>query len=182
MPEELVVRHCSPTLAGLKSANMFSCAYKSRAELNRDIRSLNRLLGKKGLRVIPLRYSGGKALIYVYRPQKLNSDLGSEKAHRVLESCGYSCGSAGKCLSRLIARLSESEDFPHEIGLFLGYPPEDVAGFIEKKKCKLTGFWKVYGDTDSAEKKFASYRKCMRVYYSCWSEGCPLEKLAVASR
>ena len=35
--------------------------------------------------------------------------------------------------SRLIKRLNEDAEFPHEIGLFPGYPPEDVRGFIENR-------------------------------------------------
>lgn len=180
MPEELVIRHCSPTLAGLKTANMFTCRYDSSAELRKDVRDLNKLLGTKGMRVIPLRYIGGKALIYIYRPSKLRSDLNNNEACKVLENCGYSCKSPEKCIAELIRRLRVSEDFPHEIGLFLGYPPEDVSGFIEKRQCRLTGFWKVYGDTDMARKKFEQYRKCMRVYYNCWSGGLPIERLAVS--
>lgn len=36
-------------------------------------------------------------------------------------------------LERLSGRISASEDFPHEIGLFLGYPVDDVTGFIQNK-------------------------------------------------
>lgn len=182
MSEELVVLHCSPTLAGLKTANMYVCSYSSREELREDISGLNAALHSKGLRVIPLRYSNGKALVYVYRPSELKCDLCCEKASSVLKSCGYKCESPEKCIARLISRLRCSEEFPHEIGLFLGYPPEDVEGFIEKRPCKLTGFWKVYGDEKKAEKRFEGFRKCTKVYYSCWKNGRPLERLAVSSR
>ncbi len=181
MPYELVVKHCSPTLAGLKTGNMFTCSYDDKKSLLCDICVLNKLLGKKGLRVIPLKFSEDKALIYVFRPDKLDSDLRSPEAEIVLKKIGYSCKSTGSCINDLKKRLLSCKDFPHEIGLFLGYPPEDVNGFIEKRQCKLTGFWKVYGDAEKAEKIFASYRKCMKVYYNCWCGGCPLEKLAVAA-
>ena len=50
------------------------------------------------------------------------------------------------------------------MGLFLGYPPEDVRGFIENRAagCKLIGCWKVYGDVDAAKEKFASFERCTR--------------------
>ncbi|MCR5809005.1 MAG: DUF3793 family protein [Clostridiales bacterium] len=35
MSEALIVRHCSPTLAGLKTANMFNYVYEDEAELCR---------------------------------------------------------------------------------------------------------------------------------------------------
>ena len=54
------------------------------------------------------------------------------------------------------ARIAMSKDFPHEIGLFLGYPIEDVVGFIRYagKGCKLSGLWKVYGDAEAASRLF----------------------------
>ena len=56
----------------------------------------------------------------------------------------------------LIRRLRENDEFPHEIGLFLGYPIEDVVGFIRYagKGCKLSGLWKVYGDAEAASRLF----------------------------
>ena len=50
--------------------------------------------------------------------------------------------------------MADYGEFPHEVGLFLGYPPEDVEGFIENKacSCKLTGYRKVYSDEEKAKK------------------------------
>lgn len=54
-------------------------------------------------------------------------------------------GSGALCVSQLVRRLRRQEDFPHEVGLFLSYPPEDVAGFIANnaRRCKCAGLWKV---------------------------------------
>lgn len=35
--------------------------------------------------------------------------------------------------------------FLHEVGLFLGYPLDDVAGFIEQKGKKLQVLWNLEG-------------------------------------
>lgn len=50
--------------------------------------------------------------------------------------------------------MADYGEFPHEVGLFLGYPPEDVEGFIENKarSCKITGYWKVYSDEEKAKR------------------------------
>lgn len=78
-------------------------------------------------------------------------------------------------------RLHDSDEFPHEIGLFLGYPPEDVSGFIENRpgSCKLTGIWKVYGNAEEASRTFEKYKKCACVYNKCWANGSSLERLTV---
>ncbi|MBR2283998.1 MAG: DUF3793 family protein [Ruminococcus sp.] len=183
MQEDILVRHCSPTLAGLKTANMFTCRYECEKELRCDICRFNRAMSGKGIIALPLRYTDGRALIYIYRPSSLEHDLSSSEACRVLEDCGYCCegcrSNTGKLLSRLISRLNKEEGFPHEIGLFLGYPPEDVVGFIEKKECTYSGLWKVYGDAEKAKEKFARYQKCTEVYCERWSEGVPLSRLIV---
>ena len=58
MTEELIVRHCSPTLAGLKTGNMFTCPYTDKEELLNEIRKINKCLESKGFRLVPLLASG----------------------------------------------------------------------------------------------------------------------------
>lgn len=180
MSEELVIRHCSPTLAGLKTGSLFSCAYEEEKRLWDEIRCMNRKLVSKGLRILPLRLSGQRVLLYLYRPQRLQRDWERCGARSLLEQLGYSPGNAGQCVRRLMGRLKQ-ESFPHEIGLFLGYPPEDVRGFLEQGAAgaKGQGYWKVYGDVASAQRVFARYRKCTAVYCAQWGQGKPLERLIV---
>lgn len=182
MSESLLINHCSPTLAGVKTGNMFSCDCDCKNTLTREIRRLNRILVPKGLRVIPLKHSKGRALIYVYRPHKLAGDLTDRLASSLLKQYGYPLKNSNYCVVELIRRLDMSEDFPHEIGLFLGYPPEDVNGFINEtpQNCKYTGMWKVYGDVEKAKKTFARYKKCSEIYSRRWSDGCSLEQLAIS--
>lgn len=183
MSEELLIRHCSPTLAGLKTGSMFRCAYTSQKELLHEIRRLNRKLACKGLRVLPLRIDEKTALIYVYRPSKLKTDFEHYDAVCLLKRLGYTCERPDRCVAELVSRMREESEFPHEVGLFLGYPPEDVHGFIENKPdtCKCVGMWKVYGDEEKARQTFARYRKCTDVYTRHWSEGKSLERLTVNS-
>ena len=85
MSEQLIVKHCSPTLAGIKTGNLFSCAYKDKTELISSVRELNRKLVPKGIRVLPLRCSQKRALIYVYRPNSLKQDLCRDEALDILK-------------------------------------------------------------------------------------------------
>ncbi len=181
MPDDVVVRHCAPTLAGLKTGNLFTTSYETEEQLDSDITRLNAVLGAKGLRVRKLRADHGRALIYVYRPGLLRSDLGSEDARRILRRFGYGEVGTENCIARLMERIGENDGFPHEIGLFLGYPPEDVQGFIDYggRACKSCGYWKVYGDVQEAEKQFRRFTRCTGVYMKCLRMGTPFEKLAV---
>ena len=182
MSEEMLLRHCAPTLAGMKTGNMFSFTFKDEEEKKETFRRTNKMLVKKGLRMVPLRQKEGRTLIYVYRPSHLRRDLDSDTARALLKERGYCCGSDGRCITYLMKRLEECEDFPHEIGLFLGYPLEDVCGFIENNACgfKCVGCWKVYGDEEKAKKTFAKYKKCTAMYCSKWAEGKPMDRLVLA--
>ncbi len=180
--EEWLVRHCAPTLAGLKTGSLVTRAYASPSALAAELRRLNRLLAGKGLRVLPLRSRSGRALVYLCRPAMLRRDLAEPEAARLLGQLGYPQLETPCCLAELRRRLREQAEFPHEIGLFLGYPPEDVRGFIENgaAHCKCAGVWKVYGDEQRAQRLFAQYKQCTRAYCAQWSRGVPLERLAVA--
>lgn len=182
MSESLLVRHCSPTLAGMKTASMFSCTYPTEAEMREQVRKLNRIMREKGLCVIPLRYHNGKGLIYVFRPQQLQDDLQGSDVCTILKARGYPCGDPARCLNCLVRRLQGSTEVPHEIGLFLGYPPEDVAGFMENRKpAPCAGPWKVYGDAEAAQKRFAAYKACTSTFCEALAQGEPLERLIVPS-
>ena len=63
MSEDLLVRHCSPTLAGIKTGNLFSCPCASRTDLTKELSQLNKKLVPKGIRVLPLRVRRGRALM-----------------------------------------------------------------------------------------------------------------------
>ena len=63
------------------------------------------------------------------------------------------------CLEHLQKRFRL--EFPHEIGLFLDYPPEDVRGFLEHRGAEslAVGYWKVYGNVEKARRAFRRYRR-----------------------
>lgn len=182
MLEELLVKYSSPTLAGLKTGNIFLCPYSDICAMRDDLRTFNKCLYPKGIRVLPLSYKTGKALIYIYRPSMLKSDLLNSTACSLLHSIGYDTENPEICIKKLMKRLSLEEGFPHEVGLFIGYPPEDVYGFIANnaKECKCVGCWKVYGDAEKAQKTFEKYKKCTNAYCAQYAKGITIEQLAVA--
>ncbi len=181
MPDNIIVENCSPTLAGLKTGNIFTIDKDLIKDINEELRELNQLFTGKGLRAIPLKITDKNVMIYLYRPDKLRADLSSREAREILIQKGYSCNSIENDIVHLIQQIHCSGSFPHEIGLFLGYPPVDVKGFMEdtRKGVKCVGYWKVYGDKEKAEKTFSCYRKCTEVYKKCLSGGRCLSQMIV---
>lgn len=182
MSEEILVRHCAPTLMGLKTGNMFSCRFETKEDEHKTLTEMNRKLTPKGLRVIPLRHHNGSTLIYLYRPSKLKKDLNTKQAAHILGEMGYCCENINLCLVSLMKKLRQNDDFPHEIGLFLGYPPEDVCGFITNKGCgcKCVGCWKVYGDENKAKQTFDKYKRCTELCCSLMAKGFSIENFTVS--
>lgn len=182
MADEVIIRHCSPTIVGIKTGNIFNYRFKDHSDEIKSLKSINRRLRSSGLRVIPIKSGKNGTLIYVYRPGKLRRDLSDRSSQEILSRLGYECENVNMCVSRLMYRLKSSDEFPHEIGLFLSYPPEDVKGFIEHraKECKLVGCWKVYGDEKKAQRTFKKYDQCTRICEFLAAKGCPIERLAVS--
>ena len=179
MCEELLAERCAPTMAGLKTGSLFPCPKEDRAELLAGIRALNARLVPKGLRILPVKTVGDRELIYLYRPARLRRDLQDALAAELLAERHYPAGDANRCVAELVRRLSRGTDFPHEVGLFLGYPPRDVEGFIREKarRAKCTGAWKVYGDEEVARKTFALYKRCTRACRDDYLRHRSLERL-----
>ena len=116
-----------------------------------------------------------RALIYVYRPKRLEKDLNHPDALCFLKQCGYQNGCALDLVQQLQEKLCESQDFPHEIGLFLGYPFEDVQGFIQNRgcNCRLCGYWKVYANECEKSACLKSIAIAVMSIAGNGQKGCP---------
>lgn len=176
MSEETIVRYCAPTLSGLKTASLFTSTYRDRKSLQMDICELNRILEQGGMHASVLGFTQSAARIYIYRRAMLEKDLSAEKTKEILQLLGYETDSVDKCLARLLERLSE-DGFPHEIGLFLGYPVMDVIGFMENRECLFSGLWKVYGNVEETKQVFAAYDNCTKSYACALAQGKTLQDL-----
>ena len=153
--ELFLARHCAPLFFGKKPAAVFAqkclpqnCAWAK--------------LFAQGFLIQRLYWRQQNMLVLIYHPQLLNAVLLHKKAQERLKLMGYpvECGQKA-LLKHLQRRFSESEEFPHEVGFFLGYPPDDVIGFMDcKENYKICGKWKVYGDAEQAAMLFNEYDKC----------------------
>lgn len=182
--EEMLVELCAPTLAGMKPANLFRCP--ETPGLFRSIREWNERLHDSGLRIRVMKRCRvtHTCLIYICRWDWIQRVLTQKKASEFLKSEDYDISKGMESvLCQLAHRLCVQQDFPHEIGVFLGYPLRDVIGFIENngQNYSCCGHWKCYGDAAEAQKTFDSYRKCTDCYKRLYARGIPLMKLIAAA-
>lgn len=181
--EAVLVRHCAPTLAGMKPGSIF-CFNHSPLEVSRQkVCQWNKQLEPFGLTVQILleRPGSSSVIVFVYRRDRLEQMLSDDAYQSFLAEAGYERTNLDGLLEQLSYRLRTQPEFPHEIGVFLGYPLQDVIGFIENHGRNFTccGFWKSYGDPAEMQVCFACYRRCIQTYVAMFEQGIPLERLAV---
>lgn len=184
--EQDLVEHCAPTMAGLKSANLFHVRTQDAPALYERVAYWQDVLQRRGLTLTILKEcsESNSVLVYLYRKTKLEAELALPATQDFLHSEGYVPGEGCEgYLAQLSHRLCVQQAFPHEIGLFLGYPLEDVLGFIAHKGKNFTycGHWKTYGDASAARAQFERFHHCTRTYLRCFSSGFSINRLAVAA-
>ncbi len=179
--EQLIIRHCSPTLAHIKTGNLFSVNFDDYNYLLHQINQLKKTLKNSNIKVKILNLKDSTALIYLYRYSLLKDELSRPEVISFLENYGYSNFNIDDVLEQLDIRINENNGFPHEIGVFLGYPLQDVIAFIQNKgqNYSFCGYWKVYSNTNESMKKFDLFDKCSKLYQNLWNNGSSIEKLII---
>ena len=133
---------------------------------NKNIFNLWNLYGEKYLKKLNLGYvslrdSEKSLIILIYDKELLEKYINKEDNLKFLNNVGYSKElSVENALSTLKDRY-ELYKCPHELGIFLGYPLEDVKDFMEcsNKKCLTCGYWKVYNSEHKAKTIFTLFDK-----------------------
>lgn len=121
--------HCAPALAGIKPADLIALPGEG-DETDALLASYSAALAGAGISLRPLCRCRSRCLVLVYRRDRLERQLDQEEVARLLERDGYPLtGGLEAMLDHLASRMAGSGGFPHEVGLFLGYPAEDVEGF-----------------------------------------------------
>lgn len=116
-----VVRNCSPTLAGIKPASLFTYPgvyahqdgsgatapiTEHRARLLDVIAQCNSELNPFGIHLSVLVWRPCGALVYAYRPNSLATYLADPRAKTALAKKGYDTGNLSACLVHLASRIT----------------------------------------------------------------------------
>lgn len=153
-----VIFQCAPFLKRMKAA----CMLNVETVYCRDFEDV---LWGTDMKYRVLSENKEKCLVFLYRTKELSAFLEKKEVRDFLRHYGYDCQSVETVLGRLSARVRShacrNQSFPHEIGVFLDYPVEDVRCFIEQggKGEVMSGYWKVYHDPGKARLIFQAYDK-----------------------
>ena len=134
-------------------------------------------LANTNLKLALLYQVDSKYLILIYRENSLNDYLQEEEIKNFLYTCGY----RGNCFKnflpflrrRIASSRKKGNDFPHEIGAFLGYPLCDIKGFLncQGKNYLHSGYWKVYANLEDTLAKFKQIDEARNQAIYEWFEG-----------
>ena len=156
--EELLAMYCAPVLKGIKVANMFHVSDQQFDDVNALIYQYQKKIQHCGVEFCLFQEGCKRLTIYVYRKCALLMLLHHPNVHSFLSTFGYPKNKdLTDTFQYLNTRLCKSCSYPHEIGIFLGYPLEDVKGFMRQEPCKLVGYWKVYNNPEEAKRLFQLY-------------------------
>ncbi|MEZ4485842.1 MAG: DUF3793 family protein [Syntrophotaleaceae bacterium] len=156
-------------LAGIKPANLVQLRNR-RQPCGRNLHELWRfhsddLLAHSPLKALTLRQKESGDLMLFYSPEILQSHLQHPQTAEFLKLRGYPTPeNLQKTLAELQERFEVQDEMPHEIGLFLGYPLKDVAGFMgcSDMPCTACRMWRIYGDPEPSLALSDCYADCRR--------------------
>lgn len=174
--ETQIALRCAPLITGIKMSNLLTVsAYHSAG--------VRRIFEGSGISCCTLYVSPQKVTFLLYRRVWLERALTQKAAASMMREFGYRIMSLHHIFLELSRRytlyMERSGDFPHEIGLLLGYPPEDVSGFIRNqgKNFLYSGYWKVYANAARTIRLFEQYDKATEQMIRQVSRGISIQKL-----
>ncbi len=159
---------CSEVIAGAKPANLVSLVNRTRP-CGRNLHQLWQHHGDQmaeripHLEILVLKTRDRAVLLLCFDRQHLMHHLSHAGIRALLSKAGYAAeASTDQLLQQLLDRIDASSGFPHEIGLFIGYPPKDVAAFMGLVNLPFTcqGPWKIFGNPARSLYLADQFRTC----------------------
>ena len=154
----VIIRNAGPTIKKHKTSSLINFSSSNRNLNNMWNRYKNEVKDKLDVDYFELKKDATNTFVLFYNSEKVESAIRDNKNMQFLKRFGYNENMDIKQCLLLLGQRFECM-CPHEIGIFLGYPLEDVVSFVDfpKSKCKMVGYWKVYHDIEKAEIIFNKY-------------------------
>lgn len=168
--ETQLALQCAPLIAGLKMSNLLIIEGDHLPEIRR-------ILQDTSISCFVLSKTEQRLMTLLYNEEKLEAYLSDKNVKVFLRECGYQEVSLSEILPAFQLRYqkyaSGKEEFPHEMGVLLGYPIEDVEGFInnEGENFLYTGYWKVYANLSVKIQLFRKFETARETLIQLVSSG-----------
>lgn len=153
--------NCAPLLSGHR-ISLFLVIPADRVEKS------TKLIGAMGLVIKTLYQKNDKSGVLIYNERELIKYMQDKDVKALLFKLGYTLDNFYETLEEFSERYQTYADsemmFPHELGIFLGYPIEDVIGYMENlgENYLCTGYWKVYKNASLKQEIFKKIERSQR--------------------
>ncbi|MCY6957104.1 DUF3793 family protein [Clostridium brassicae] len=169
----MILYSAAPTIAKHKPSYLIIFHNQGKRKLN-NIWEIykNDIYKELNISFYELKNNSDSTAVLFYDNSKMNKILKNKRNTKFLKQYGYTSKmSLKQCLSLLKNRYYYS--CPNEIGVFLGYPLEDVIEFISdnQKEAIIFGYWKVYHNLNYALNVFKKYDSCREKVINLISNG-----------
>lgn len=154
----VIMCNAAPTIKNHKTSSLINFRNNNRNLKDIWEKYKNEVKEKIDVDFFELKKDETSTLVLFYNREKIKLGIRDNRSMEFLKRFGYNENmDIHECLSLLGKRFKNL--CPHEIGVFLGYPIEDVVSFVDypSSKCKMVGYWKVYHDIEKAEIIFNKY-------------------------
>ena len=159
--EKFLIYNASLVISGVKPSATITIKKDNDTLYDKWIKYGISFLKKIDIQYINLRECDNALIILIYNEKKLENYVLKKENKEFLLQLGY-CneGDINDHLLKLKERYKQF-NCPHELGVFLGFPLNDVKDFMncKEKKCLTCGYWLVYNDLHEAKKTFHKYDK-----------------------
>ena len=189
-----LVRNCSSVFAVVKPAAVFShklcgacgscsCVSHHMTSVEREVvRAFAHGLGDQGIRLDVVGVNKGRLQLLVWNEGLVSQVLEDADVREFMVAQGFDASDASALMAQIRRRLCNfhlgiSADYPHEIGVILGYPLEDVLGFIHHDREVERGPWRVYGNVENARRCFERMQQSQEAYQRLYEQGMTLGAL-----
>lgn len=170
---------CAPLFMGLKSSNLLTLRSHGAAEVGELFRGTD-------IKVQVICRAPQQTVLLLFREAELLAYLNTPVVKTAMARFGYRELALDVIFEKLCINyesyMRNRGNFPHELGLLLGYPVEDVLGFVENcgQNYLYCGYWKVYGNVAKAKEIFSQYLKAKEQMVRMVSSGVEITALLSA--
>ncbi len=180
--ETQLALQCAPLLTGLKVSNLFIISVEKEGDF---LEYLDRATHNVDIEAYRLLEHQGKCVYLLYRKGALESFLAKEEIRDFFAEEGYCDFALEGILLGFRFRYQKHRlcggEFPHEMGLLLGYPLEDVVGFVENEgeHFLCAGYWKVYANPNEKMKLFRRFQRAEERLLRMLSKGISIKDVII---
>lgn len=159
--EKFLIYNASLVISGAKPSATITLKKSGNNIYEKWIKYGKDFLYDIGLDYMELREGKESLIILVYHKENLKEHIFKKENNEFLLNIGYEFSEELNEYIDMLKKRYNKFKCPHELGVFLGFPIEDVRDFMDcsNKECLGCGYWLVYNDIDKARSIFKKYDK-----------------------